>query len=160
MDGIRGNIPLISTLLDTFSIVAIQEHWLYSFSIESFLLTHFPMSRHISVCVDDEGSIDPSLFPRGYKGISTLYNPSLFSHARALLKTQSVIITCFYKLKSPFCLVVNFYMPVAGSRTEDDTFCDTLDQASTVLSANVSVPVIILGDFNTHFFLPSLVLNY
>ena len=63
-------------LLKSYDILALQEHWIFSFQLpdlEKRFNTHFAHSR----TVDEDNPVPPMQKPRGYGGVAVLYKKDL-----------------------------------------------------------------------------------
>ena len=74
--NIETNEVYLRELLKTCDILAIQEHWLFSFQLGS-IETNFVSHHAYSKAVDDNDPLPPNQKPRGYGGVSILFRKNM-----------------------------------------------------------------------------------
>ena len=147
--NIETNEVYLRELLKTFDILAIQEHWLFSFqlgSIETNFLSHHAYSK----AVDDNDPIPPNQKLRGY-GNYILFRKNMDLKVKKLIHGENRMVVIEVQSSPPIC-ICNVYMPCRNSKgnaKNDDHFQNCLEQIEEVLSIyQNSHIVLVAGDFN------------
>ena len=131
-------------------ILAIQEHWLFTFqlsSIENTFVTHHAFSK----AVDEDNPLPPTQKPRGFGGVALLYKKNLDLKIKKLVHGENRMVVIEVQSVPPLC-VCNIYMPSRNSKgnsRSDDNFQSCLDQIEEVVNSyNSTHAILIVGDFN------------
>ena len=148
--NIETNEVYLRELLKTCDILAIQEHWLFSFqlsNIETSFVSHYAYSK----AVDDNDPLPPNQKPRGYGGVSLLFRKNMDLKVKKLIHGENRIVVIEVQSSPPIC-ICNVYMPCRNSKgnaKNDDNFQSCLEQIEEVLSIYQKTHIVLLvGDFN------------
>ncbi|XP_063962109.1 uncharacterized protein LOC135155796 [Lytechinus pictus] len=148
MRGFEPNKFYLFKLLESVDIVAVQEHWLQSFSEHK--LTELKDTHIVYAKSFDNGLSSPSLTRRG-KGRVALFLHRRFQAACAIVDTTSNRLLCAHicdKDCSGSLLFVNVYMPSGSSAADQAEYADILTEISSLIGQYPSAKVILMGDFN------------
>ena len=74
--NIETNDAFIYELLNTYDILALQEHWLFNFQLPD-IEKRFPTHSSHSRAVDEDNPLPPTQKPRGFGGVAILYRKSI-----------------------------------------------------------------------------------
>ena len=140
------NKPHIKSLSRRFSIIFLQETWLYRYQA-STLTDIYDNTEFVSGCVD--APVPPSLHSRGYGGTCILWHCSMNSLMKQLPETSVRINVVELKCPmTPFCLV-NVYLPARGVAENEPLFEECLDELHEIfIKYSPSHTVVFGGDFN------------
>ena len=148
--NIDTNIAYTRELLDSYDILVIQEHWLFSFqllNLENIFPSHFSYSK----AVDEDDPLPPCQKPRGYGGIAILYRKNMDFRCKKQTHGDNRIAVLEVQSDPPL-IICNVYMPARNSKGNskaEDSYRSSLDQLEEILSIyKKSHAVFILGDFN------------
>ena len=126
--GLTSSKPYLHTLLESSSVVCLQEHWLYN--CDKFKLSdlHPDYESHI-VCSND---LDPTKYGtiggKGTGGVAILWHTSIDKHVR-VLKTINHDRVCGIEITTTSgrkLFVLSVYLPTKGTKTSAN-FSDVLD---------------------------------
>ncbi|MEW8547538.1 MAG: reverse transcriptase family protein [Candidatus Thiodiazotropha sp.] len=148
--NVETNGVYVRELLKTCDILALQEHWLFTFQladIENNFTSHLAYSK----AVDEDSPLPPNQKPRGYGGVSILYRKNMDLKVRKLEHGENRMVVVEVQSEPPLC-ICNVYMPCRNSKgntRRDDNFQSCLDQIEEVLHIyQKSHIVLVVGDFN------------
>ena len=148
--NIETNEVYLRELLKTCDILAIQEHWLFSFQLGS-IETNFVSHHAYSKAVDDNDPLPPNKKPRGYGGVSILFRKNMDLKVKKLIHGENRMVVIEVQSSPPIC-ICNVYMPCRNSKgnaKNDDNFQSCLEQIEEVLSIyQNSHIVLVAGDLN------------
>ena len=92
-------------------ILAIQEHWLFSFQLGS-KETNFVSHHAFSEVVDYNDSLPPNQKPRG---VSILYRRNMDHKVKKLIHGENIIVVIEVQYSPPIC-ICNVYIPSRNSK--------------------------------------------
>ena len=140
----------LKSVLKTCDILAIQEHWLFSFkfsNIETSFVSHYAYSK----AVDENDPLPPNQKTRGYGGVSLLFRKNMDLKVKKLIHGENRMVVIEVQSSPPIC-ICNVYMPCRNSKVNaknDDNFQSCLEQIEEVLSIYQKTHIVLLvGNFN------------
>ena len=144
--GLSHNVPFILDLLNRVDVIAISEHWLHEYSLDTIhnLSKNFATAPSL---VEDSVFCVPRLV-RGHGGVALGWHTSLdhMVSPASFTPTSRIVGT---QLSSPHhsLYFISVYLPCRSGCTDD--FKETLDHIDAILQLlPTSADVIIMGDFN------------
>ncbi|CAG2240337.1 unnamed protein product [Mytilus edulis] len=149
VENFTTNAVYLSELLGNVDILAIQEHWLWSF--EKSKLETFAAERDFCTtikCTDEYDPISNRQRMRGWGGCGILWR----AHLDQFVKIHNdgneriCVITLDTKPK-PICIVA-VYMPCTGSKEYDRKYEQCFDEISELTIKFAHHTIIVLGDLN------------
>ena len=140
----------LSSLMKQLRIIAIQEHWLYSY--EKRNMSDFCAEQGFSVAlksVDDDDPLLPTCRSRGKGGVCFIWSRELDSLVEIVHDGDSRMLLMLLRAQDCSICMINEYMPCRGLSNSDSDFRDTLDQVQEVFNKYChAYSVILLGDLN------------
>ena len=128
--NIETNEVYIRDLLSEYDILAIQEHWLYSFqlsNIERTFVTHNAYSK----AVDEENPLPPNQKPRGFGGVALLYRKKLDFTIKKLIHGENRMVVIEVQSPPIFAYVMST-CPAA-------TLKETVEEMTTIRAASTKL---------------------
>ncbi|VDI71287.1 Hypothetical predicted protein [Mytilus galloprovincialis] len=149
VENFTTNAVYLSELLGNVDILAIQEHWLWSF--EKSKLETFAAERDFCTtikCTDEYDPISNRQRMRGWGGCGILWRAHLdqFVKIHDDGNERICVITLDTKPK-PICIVA-VYMPCTGSKEYDRKYEQCFDEISELTIKFAHHTIIVLGDLN------------
>lgn len=151
--NIKTNKAYAQQLLKNTDILCIQEHWLFSFELDS-LNQLTPYHRCHSKAVDDNDPVSPAGPPRGYGGVAILYRTDWNLKVVECPDGGNRICVIELQSKTP-TLIVNVYLPSRkyvkkdSSTGDPDEYEAVLAQVQEIIQTyEGSHSILLCGDMN------------
>ena len=76
--NVKSNTLCLTSLLEDYDFITLQEHWLFKFEQHMFLhLTSYPDVDYVARSCDETNPIPPAQPPRGYGGAAIIWRKSI-----------------------------------------------------------------------------------
>ena len=148
--NVETNEAYTRKLLKSYDVLAVQEHWLFSFQLSSFD-KQLTSDHSYSKAVDTDDPLLPTQKPRGYGGVAILYRKNMAFKIKKQVHGDNRIIVIAIQSSPPLC-ICNVYMSSRNSKGNskaDDSYQNSLDQLEEILNTYTKIhAVMLLGDFN------------
>ena len=145
------NIETNREMLQSCDILALQEHWLFSFQLSDMEM-QFPTHNAFSKSVDEDSPLPPTQKPREYGGVSILYRKNMSYKIKKLpLGACRMVVVEVEVASLPPLRICNVYMPSRNTKRdrEGDGYRACLDQVGEIiLTYNKTHAVLVIGDLN------------
>ena len=152
MENVTTNTVYFLELLIKVDILAIQEHWLWTF--EKSFLEKLAAENHYSSfikCTDENEPISGRQRIRGWGGCGIFWKSSLDQHIRIQSDgSERICVITMDIYPKPFCFVA-VYMPTTGNKDYDRKYCQCLDELHEIVHKYSDHSIIIMGDMNASF---------
>jgi hypothetical protein len=135
--------------MDSNSIIAVQEHWLFNFESHQLENRH-PDFKVISKCVDDADPISPLHKPRGYGGTAVFWHESIDKYVQVIDDGSPRILAVLLNFSiAPICIITSYMPARLGKCGDHDSYLAALDEVREVIQKyKYHFTVIWMGDLN------------
>lgn len=145
--NIRSNDIAVNQLLDVSDVICIQEHWLYNFEQDAMLQLNSNFDAYTK-SVDDDNPISPFHKPRGFSGVSIMWNKKLKDSVYKIPDGGKRIVCIELQTESKKLCILNAYLPCRGRYSEQE-YAEVLDEIAEIIKKFGNSHIIILaGDLN------------
>ena len=162
IENIKNNSLPLNHLLNKYTFVCLQEHWLCHFEKHKAnnIIYSQPNSKCTTIasthdfhakCSDENNPYPPSYLPRGSGGVITLWPKSISHCIRTLPDGSERIVVIRYEPKTAIdnITIINAYFPCRGSEDHLDKYQDMLDQIYEIyIKYSINSRVVICSDLN------------
>ena len=142
--GLSSARSEVVRLCDSYSIVCVQEHWLFPYDISS--LCHI----HVNFRGTGVSAMDPSqqvFTGRPYGGVGILWHKQIDNLVSSVETGENWMSCIKVKIADSHMFVVSVYLPYE-KRDHDDDYVACLAKLESFIAECDSSVVYILGDFN------------
>ena len=150
IENFYTNNLYIYSLMKQSHIIAIQEHWLYSY--EKRHMSDLCAEQGFSVAlksVDDDDPLLPTCRPRDKGCVGFMRTRELDSLVEIVHDGDSRMLVMLLRAQECSICMINVYMPCRGLSNSESDFRDTFDQVQEVINKYChAYSVILLGDLN------------
>ena len=142
----------LSTLLKSVDIIALQEHWLFSF--EKYKLEEFAAAHGFSSfvkCVDDDDPISAKQRVRGWGGCALLWRKEFDQYVVRVQDGSDRLCCITLNQRDNVLCIISTYMPTTGSKAKDLSYESCLDEIQEICQKYCDSQILLLGDMNASF---------
>ena len=111
---IETKLVYVKDLLKSYDVLAVQEHWLFTFQLSNFD-NYFNTYHTYRKAVDAENPLPPTQKPRGYVGVAILYRKNLDFKVNKQIHDDSRIVVIEIQPNPHLCKCY-VYMPSRNSK--------------------------------------------
>ncbi len=139
--GIKTNAAWLSTVINDYDIVALQETWLFDFESNLLKVDSDYSYMHTSGMPKDR-----KLIGRPYGGVGFIVKSDLMKHVKPFMTDDNRLIAITIKFGDVNLLVLNVYLPV-NCQQNSALITEYIGRINSVIMQHDG-PFLILGDFN------------
>ena len=137
------NFNFIQHVLDGYSFICMQEHWLYDFQFKDFhkILPNYSYYALSSMCSNELSK------GRGYGGTAILWRKDLFGSITPIKSNSPRVCIVEFQTNVQFYIIMSIYMPTDELK-HDNEFFDVLYEIKSIFCQYSNHEFIVAGDFN------------
>lgn len=149
MENITSNGVYVAELLRKLDLIAIQEHWLWTY--EKSVIEKFAESNdcHCFIkCTDEYEQTSINQRMRGWGGCGLIWKKELSEVIEVKLDGSERICVIILNSKPKSYCIISVYMPTTGKKQYDICYEKCIDEIAEIMEKYDAYSIIILGDMN------------